>query len=125
MTHCQDKVAARVCFLRTATIDMKSAETDNWREAARIPGVQVQCDDDGLEARQFGVETSGDTVLYAPTGQLLFHGGITISRGHAGDNPGREAIEALLSGGAARTTSTPAFGCSLFRRPLKDEKGID
>jgi hypothetical protein len=84
--------------------------------------VTVQRDDAGREARLFGAETSGDTRLYSATGELMFHGGITIARGHSGDNPGRDALEALLFGKPAGATKTRVFGCSLFECPTPELK---
>ena len=49
-------------------------------------------DDDGAEARRFGAETSGQTLLYDARGALAFSGGITGARGHAGDNAGRASL---------------------------------
>jgi len=71
-------------------------------------------DDDGLEATRFGVITSGQTVLYDPSGALLFSGGITGARGHAGDNAGRASLVSLLNQGKTDLSSTSVFGCPLF-----------
>ena len=61
-------------------------------------------DDDGAEARRFGAETSGQTLLYDEHGALLFSGGITGARGHAGDNAGRASLVALLNRGSGRSS---------------------
>jgi hypothetical protein len=114
MAHCQGRVAAHLFFLRPAEMPSNWAMTDMWRDAAQIPGVTVHRDDSGREARLFGAETSGETALYDAEGRLLFHGGITISRGHSGDNPGRDTLQALLMGNPAQLANTPAFGCPLF-----------
>jgi hypothetical protein len=52
--------------------------------------------------------------MYDRDGRLLFQGGITISRGHAGDNPGRSALVALLNHELVSEVETPVYGCSLF-----------
>jgi hypothetical protein len=116
MAHCQGRVRADVYFLRPAAMSEEWVNTDLWRDASHIPGVTVHRDDDGREAHIFGSETSGDTRLYSPAGELLFHGGITSARGHSGDNAGRDAIEALLSGQliSQKQIQTRVFGCSLF-----------
>jgi hypothetical protein len=88
--------------------------TDLWERAAAIPGVTVTRDDDGREADLFGAETSGQTFLYAPDGALLFTGGTTGARGHAGDNAGRATLLALLREEHPARRATPVFGCSLF-----------
>jgi hypothetical protein len=85
-----------------------------WRSAAAIPHVTVVRDDHGLEASRFGAATSGQTLLYSANGLLLFSGGITGSRGHAGDNAGRAAILALLHREALARSSSFVFGCPLF-----------
>lgn len=120
MAHCQGRVNTVVLFLQPAEMTNDWVLTDTWTEAKRIPGVTVQRDLSGNEARLFQVETSGDTVLYDTSGRRLFHGGITISRGHAGDNPGRDSLQALLLGRPASVTTTPAFGCSLFECPANN-----
>lgn len=84
------------------------------REAAmRIPGVKVVRDLDGLEARAFAAQTSGQTYLYGSDGRLIFSGGITASRGHAGENIGRTAILSLLNDQPAAIRTSSVFGCSL------------
>jgi hypothetical protein len=114
MAHCQGKVNAKVLFIQPTGMAPGWVETDTWRDAAQIPGVTVLRDNAGREARLFGAETSGDTLLYDAQGRLMFHGGIIIARGHSGDNPGRDALQTILSGQAPGQTHTPAFGCSLF-----------
>jgi hypothetical protein len=120
MAHCQGRVSANVFFLRPTEMAQDWVLTDTWREAEKIPGVTVRRDDAGREARLFGAQTSGDTALYDAKGRLMFHGGITISRGHSGDNPGHDTVQALLLGEPAQRISTPAFGCSLFECKTKD-----
>jgi hypothetical protein len=71
-------------------------------------------DIDGREARHFQAFTSGQTLLYSSEGELLFSGGITIARGHEGDNSGRLAIESLLANSAAEVRQTPVFGCPIL-----------
>jgi hypothetical protein len=88
--------------------------SDLWRTAAGIPGVTVVRDDDGRAARQFGAETSGQTLLYDARGVLLFNGGITGARAHAGDNQGRRSLVALLNRQPAALSGTNVFGCRLF-----------
>lgn len=81
--------------------------------AASIPGVIVAEDPGRLEAHRFGALTSGHVVLYGADGRLRFSGGITPSRGHGGDNPGRQRLVAILENPWLVTASTPIFGCEL------------
>lgn len=120
MARCQKHVKAHVVFIKLEGTSTDWMNTDLWRQASAIPGVSVHCDVAGVESRLFGSETSGQTVLYDSTGSLLFQGGITISRGHAGDNPGRSALVALLENKSSSQTETPVFGCPLFNRECRE-----
>jgi hypothetical protein len=88
--------------------------TDLWRSAADLPGVTVVRDTDGDEAQRFGAATSGQTLLFDERGRLLFSGGITAARAHAGDNAGRQSLVALLNRKPADRRGTSVFGCPLF-----------
>ena len=113
MTRCQGQIETRVLFYKPSGSTAAWEQTDLWRAAEQIPGVQVSADLDGVQARQFSAKTSGHALLYSPSGQLLFSGGITPSRGHAGDNTGRSAIVALVTGSIPEATATGVFGCPL------------
>jgi len=95
--------------------------TSSPSEAVRtFPDTSVVPDPEGLQASLFGALTSGDVQLYSPVGRRLFHGGITISRGHAGDNAGANAISGFLNGERSANVETPVFGC-VIRSPRTDE----
>jgi hypothetical protein len=114
MTHSQGLVNAEVVFVKPNGFAENWEKTDLWTSAARIPGVNVSVDQNGLEARRFHSLTSGQAALYSGDGSLLFSGGITASRGHLGDNDGIRTIESLLTSGTAQRKETPVFGCALF-----------
>jgi hypothetical protein len=103
-----------ILFLRPAGFADGWEKTDLWQGAAKLPGVTLVRDDGGVEARRFGAETSGQTLLYDARGRLVFSGGITGSRGHVGDNAGQSALIDLLSRGGADRPGTSVFGCPLF-----------
>src|SRR5579859_967899 len=86
LAQVHDQVTARVLFFEPGKYSPAWAKTDLWRSASAIPGVTVLEDIDGLQANLFGAETSGCVLLFDTHGRLLFKGGITGSRGHAGDN---------------------------------------
>jgi hypothetical protein len=113
MARVKDRLTAHVVVVRPPDAPDGWEQTDLWRSAAEIPGVHVARDDDGVEMGRFGAMTSGQVVLYDASGRLLFAGGITASRGHEGDNAGRNAIVALLTGLDAVPRETPVFGCAL------------
>ena len=112
MAQCSENIRARVLFFRPADAKDEWTETDIFRAAAAIPGVTALWDDGGIEANRFGARTSGQVFLYDFEAQLRFQGGITSSRGHAGDNGGRQAICDILAGAPGRT-ECPVFGCPL------------
>jgi hypothetical protein len=86
--------------------------SETLTRVSRIPGVMVHLDD-GSEAARFGARTSGQTLLYGADGRLVFEGGITAARGHAGDSVGKRRVTSLLRGGIADAATSSVFGCSL------------
>jgi hypothetical protein len=113
MLRCDGRCAARVVFFLPEGEPASWAETDLWEHAARIPGVTVLADPGGREAALFGAGTSGQVLLYAAGGALLYEGGITASRGHAGENAGSAAIQALVRGESQGFSKAPVFGCPM------------
>jgi hypothetical protein len=112
----REAIAVEVEFIRPKGLPEGWEQTSLWQTAAAIPGVSVRCDEGGKLARRLGAQTSGQVLLYASAGQLLFSGGITRARGQEGESVGRRAILDLLTGHTTRlsTRETPVFGCPLF-----------
>jgi hypothetical protein len=80
----------------------------------------IVADTDGTIARGLGSTTSGHLVLCDRDGRVRFSGGITGSRGHAGDNAHgstlRQCLADVCDPRPAQTTTpveTPVFGCAL------------
>lgn len=122
MARADHRPRAYVVFIRPGTVTGGWEQTDLWREAAQISGVTVVRDDRGVEARRFGTQTSGQVLVYAPDGRLLYSGGTTGSRGKVGSNVGRTAILAAVNTGRLQRTA-PVFGCSMFApADLTDEE---
>lgn len=113
MAHLQNHATAAVVFVRPRGVSEDWTKTDLWASAARIPGVTAITDTDGVEATRFGAQASGQTMLYSAAGDLQFTGGITASRGHAGDSVGQSAIASLVATGHSSVDHTSVFGCSL------------
>lgn len=116
MRHCREQIDCHVLFLRPSSKPNDWAHTDLWQSASEIPGVNVAVDLDGREAMRFGAATSGAAVLFDSDGRLLFHGGITAARGHAGSNLARDSVIALARNESPSCTDAPVFGCELFGR---------
>ena len=113
MAQAGEHVEAYVLFFRPDGVPEEWVQTALWSRAAAIPGVHVVRDDGGAKSERFGALASGQAMLYGANGALLFRGGITASRGHSGDNPGRAAIVALARGERSSPVVTPVFGCTL------------
>lgn len=117
MARAPEKIRVNVMFYAPQGEAASWVKSDLWETAEKIPGVTVIQDTGNNIARSFGVFTSGQTLVYEASGRLIFNGGITESRGHSGDNYGRDAIIALLNGYPAPSTTlpvtSPVFGCSL------------
>ena len=114
LARATSKPKTYVVFLKPSSMPDGWEKTALWNTASALPNVSVVADEDGREAERFGAVTSGQTFLYDARGALLFTGGITGARGHAGDNAGRASIVALLNRTPAVSASTNVFGCSLF-----------
>lgn len=120
MAHAVGKVNAYVLFVKPTGAGADWDDTDLRRSAAAIPGVAVVTDENGTEATRFGAETSGHTLVFAADGTLVFSGGITASRGHAGSNAGESAVLAAVNNEAVAQARTPVFGCALQKRNSSD-----
>ena len=112
-----DPVRTHVVFVRPPGSKPGWEQTALWETAKSIPGTTVAVDSNGAEAARFGAKTSGYTLLYGADGRLQFSGGITGARGHAGDNPGEDAVISLITTGRSDRVHTPVFGCTLLNEP--------
>ena len=107
------KVSAYVLAVRPADFPEEWIKTESYRRAESIPGVRVLIDDEGWDAAMFGIQTSGQVLLYDGSGRLQFAGGITPDRGHQGDSPGRQRILAAVRHGKPDRPDSLVFGCPL------------
>ncbi len=114
LAQCPGKVQVYVLFWKPKGYPLDWEKTALWKSAAAIPGVKTLTDEGGLEAHRFHASTSGQVFLFDSSHRLIFSGGITAGRGHAGDNAGRDTIVSLLTTGKAKRNKTFVFGCSLF-----------
>jgi hypothetical protein len=114
MARYPGKARAYVYFYAPKSEKQNWVKGQLWLDAEAIPGVRAIEDQDGRETRRFGASTSGQTLLYNATGQLVFNGGLTASRGHSGANDGEDAIVSLLLTGKASYKTARVFGCSLL-----------
>jgi hypothetical protein len=113
MTRCRDQLKTLVLFADAPGLVEDSTASDLWKSTSRIPGVVCRRDQGGKLSACFGARTSGQVFLYDAAGTLRFDGGLTTSRGHAGDSDGLLAITAVVSGQEPSVKHTPVFGCSI------------
>ena len=107
------RLEAHVLFTAPEVASPEWSAGPRIAQARAIPGVAVHLDVNGVAARALGADTSGDVLLFDPSGALQFHGGLTPGRGLPGESAGSAALDALLEGRPARLTEGPAFGCPL------------
>jgi hypothetical protein len=112
--QCQGRIALHVVFLKPDGFPNGWDRTALFRVAQQLPEAAVLTDQGGKEAACFGATTSGETFLFSPVGTLLFHGGLTASRGHEGENIGSAAISSLVLHGGTERARSPVFGCRLW-----------
>lgn len=117
-------------FPRRASAHVVFLSPEGWEDsdlqqtASAISGLQVHSDPDGQEARHFGAATSGHVLVYRPDGRLLFSGGLTPARGHAGDNLCLDRLLAVFSEETPVRAEAPVFGCPLHSLSSQPEKEI-
>lgn len=112
-TRMGDTVDARVLFVEPDGAPEGWTDTRTVARARSLRGVDVIIDHGAIEARRFGIATSGDTVLYDAAGLLSYSGGITGARGHAGDNLGRRSVLGQVVGAPDAAQAASVFGCEL------------
>jgi hypothetical protein len=113
LARAPQRLHAIVLFVKPRGAPPQWEDTDLWRRAASIPGAQAVLDLDGTEAHRFHALTSGQTIVYDASANLLFSGGITAARGHEGESAGRAYIVAALGGARLEHPNAPVFGCAL------------
>src|SRR5690606_30657808 len=107
------RFASTVVFVVPPAVEEDWADTANVDAAGRLPYTEVRLDD-GRLAETFGAKTSGAAFVFDTDGALLFHGGLTASRGHEGLSAGIDALGAIASGRRPAAPNCPVFGCRLF-----------
>jgi hypothetical protein len=108
------QVDTHVVFILPEGGDSSWSDSDLIATAHSIPGATVHVDRDRRETKLFHARTSGSCCLYDADGRLVFQGGLTVARGHEGDNDGARTILKMLKGIETPVCKTPIFGCPLF-----------
>jgi hypothetical protein len=124
MTQGRGKISPTICFFDPDGASADWAQTSLVRAAREIPGLNVIIDKNGAIAAKFGALTSGQVLMFDGRGQRVFAGGITGSRGHAGDNRGRSLVLALANGDISGPEQTPVFGCALHDAACSSKESL-
>lgn len=106
-------ISPTICFFDPEGAPSDWAQTSLVRNAEAVPGLNVIIDRSGAIAARFGALTSGQVLMYDRRGHRVFAGGITASRGQAGENRGRALVLALAKGNVSEPAQTPVYGCGL------------
>lgn len=93
--------------------------------AAKLPRAKVLHDAGGIESARFDARVSGTVLLFDDRGDRLYAGGVTMARGHDGDNAGMQAITELLIDHTAPHEPIPPFGCRVYREDFDDSREVD
>jgi hypothetical protein len=125
LRYVQGDVKTYVVFVQPDGYTEEWVRSDLWKRTETLPAVTPVVDPGGVETDRFGAFTSGQVLYYDAERQLRFAGGITGSRGHEGDNKGRQALLQWIQRGAAPRTSTFVFGCALQQAPINAWKRFD
>lgn len=100
-------------FYTPSSFEKGWEKTDIWRTASEIPGAHLVSDRDGVEAKNFGALTSGQTYIFDKQGSLRYEGGLTEGRGHEGGCRNLEAAMKVLTDGGASTAFGAVYGCPI------------
>ena len=111
--RCRGRFAAHLLSFRPEGHD-EAWGPDRAGTEPSTPGLARWVDVGGRDAVRFGVETSGHVLLFDPSGRRLFSGGITISRGHQGDNPVLDGLISTILGEPSGPRTSPVFGCPVL-----------
>ena len=112
ITHCPN-LQTDLLFIKPEGTSDPWVKSDLWTIASNFPRCSLIVDEGAKLSTAFHAGSSGQGYLYDPHGQLIYSGGMTASRGHAGDNEGLASIIKLVNGELA-AADYPVFGCPLF-----------
>ncbi|GJM21604.1 MAG: hypothetical protein DHS20C15_15190 [Planctomycetota bacterium] len=113
LARAPERPRARVVLWSDPTQPERFSESRLRDRVRAVPEIELVEDPGGRLACNFGVTTSGTTVLFDADGRRRFAGGITASRGHEGTSVGTLALDALLRGESTERSAAPVYGCSL------------
>lgn len=85
-----------ICFVPEGESIESWCQGSLFDSAQRLSKSTPFADSGGMEAKRFGISTSGHVMLFDELGNLRFSGGVTSGRGHEGENRGSLALKSQL-----------------------------
>jgi hypothetical protein len=93
-------------------------ESDLYKKLSLFKDWHLRLDQAGGQAFAWGAMTSGYAIMVNKQGNVIFNGGLTVTRGHRGENIGKSGLKKAISFYSELSPDTPlqgpTFGCSLF-----------
>jgi len=111
--RCNGELKILGIFSDYSTLPHPPHQSGMWNKLESILGARPLLDDDAHLRRSFHASTSGECFLLGPDAHVLYHGGITSARGHAGPSSGGDAIISSFNGDTMGIVTAPVFGCTL------------
>ena len=121
----QQQVHAQAVFFGPENRSETWSRTRLWHNARRATGVDPVVDVGAVESDRFGAISSGHVCLYSSSGERLFHGGITSSRGHECSNLATRSLTQILRCQQLVEGRFPVFGCKIANETPFDVTPID
>jgi hypothetical protein len=119
--HQKNELTVLAIFLSSEGHPSGWEKTDLWTYACGIPGVQALADARDSWRKMFHAKSSGECLLYSPSGELRFHGGITSGRGHEGYSGSQTSLSRAIAHESTSLQRTAVFGCALGSPNRADE----
>ena len=114
--ECGGQLRMVAIFADYETLPVAAEKCGLWKKAARVTGVQPILDSDGSLRSELKAATSGESFLFSPSGEIIYHGGITSARGHEGASSGGDAVITYYRKHLPSLATAPVFGCNLDDR---------
>ena len=104
---------ALVILRRGVTADMPWQALALPHRVKATPQTQIMVLKNNLELQRFGVINSGVLLLYSPTAELKFSGGVSNGRNVFGVSVSSHTLEERITDPSLATTTRPVYGCDM------------
>jgi hypothetical protein len=95
-----------------SSVDNEFMYSESTNLIKELNQVEIFYDIGAIETQKLGIKTSGHLLFYDSLGNLLYSGGITVSRGHRGESVGKmELSRRMKSSNNYQKYMADAYGC--------------